>query len=124
MNIISNFIKFIKVLIKKTSENELMLMSNALTYSLLLSIFPFIIFIMTLVGFFNFDIEIYVVEASKNLPKPIAQLLLLFLDEVINTKSVSLLSTSFLVTIYSSSNGFNSIIQGLNRVYEIKETFC
>nr|WP_317358398.1 YihY/virulence factor BrkB family protein [uncultured Tyzzerella sp.] len=121
MNIISNFIKFIKVLIKKTSENELMLMSNALTYSLLLSIFPFIIFIMTLVGFFNFDIEIYVVEASKNLPKPIAQLLLLFLDEVINTKSVSLLSTSFLVTIYSSSNGFNSIIQGLNRVYEIED---
>ncbi len=114
------FFNFLKVLIKKTSENELMLMSNALTYKLLLSMFPFIIFIMTLVGFFNFDIEMYIIEASRTLPKPIENLLLVFLKEVVQTKSISLLSTSFLITIYSASSGFNSIIQGLNRVYELE----
>ena len=117
-----DFIKFIKILIKKTLENELMLMSNALTYKLLIAIFPFIIFLMTLLGFANLNIEPYIIEASKTLPKPIESILITFVKEVVQTKSASLLSTSFLVTIYSASTGFNSIIQGLNRAYEQEDT--
>ena len=113
-----SFIKFIRILIKKTLENELMLMSNALTYKLLIAIFPFIIFLMTLLGFSNLNIEQYIIEVSKTLPNPIEDILIVFVQEVIQTPNVSLLSTSFLVTIYSASTGFNSIIQGLNRAYE------
>lgn len=115
-------VKFIRVLIKKTLENELMLMSNALTYKLLIAIFPFIIFLMTLLGFSNFNVEDYIIEASKTLPEPIENILIVFVKEVVHTKSVSLLSTSFLVTIYSASTGFNSIIQGLNRAYGQEDT--
>ena len=113
-----DFIKFIKILIKKTLENELMLMANALTYKLLIAIFPFIIFLMTLLGFFELNIESYIIDVGKSLPKPINDILITFVKEVVQTKSVSLLSTSFLITIYSASTGFNSIIQGLNRAYE------
>ena len=113
-----DFIKFIRILIKKTLENELMLMANALTYKLLIAIFPFIIFLMTLLGFFELNIESYIIDAGKSLPKPINDILITFVKEVVQTKSVSLLSTSFLITIYSASTGFNSIIQGLNRAYE------
>ena len=113
-----SFIKFIKILVKKTLENELMLMSNALTYKLLIAIFPFIIFLMTLLGFSNLNIEQYIIEVGKTLPSPIENILIVFVKEVIQTPNVSLLSTSFLVTIYSASTGFNSIIQGLNRAYE------
>ena len=113
-----SFIKFIKILVKKTLENELMLMSNALTYKLLIAIFPFIIFLMTLLGFSNLNIEQYIIGLSKTLPNPIEDILIVFVKEVIQTPNVSLLSTSFLVTIYSASTGCNSIIQGLNRAYE------
>ena len=65
-----HFIKFIKIFANKTLENELMLMANALTYKLLIAIFPFIIFLMTLIGFADFDIGIYIIEASKTLPYP------------------------------------------------------
>ncbi len=115
-------VNFIRVLIKKTLENELMLMSNALTYKLLIAIFPFIIFLMTLLGFSNLSLEGYIIEASKTLPEPIENILIVFVKEVVHTKSVSLLSTSFLVTIYSASTGFNSIIQGLNRAYGQEDT--
>ena len=117
-----HFIKFIKIFANKTLENELMLMANALTYKLLIAIFPFIIFLMTLIGFADFDIGIYIIEASKTLPTPIQNILSVFVKEVLQTKSVSLLSTSFLITIYSASTGFNSIIQGLNRAYEQEDT--
>ena len=115
-------VNFIRVLIKKTLENELMLMSNALTHKLLIAIFPFIIFLMTLLGFSNLNVEDYIIEASKTLPEPIENILIVFVKEVVHTKSVSLLSTSFLVTIYSASTGFNSIIQGLNRAYGQEDT--
>lgn len=116
------FIKFIKIFVNKTLENELMLMANALTYKLLIAIFPFIIFLMTLLGFADFDVGVYIIEASKTLPMPIQNILVAFVKEVLQTKSVSLLSTSFLITIYSASTGFNSIIQGLNRAYEQDDT--
>lgn len=116
------FIKFTKIFVNKTLENELMLMANALTYKLLIAIFPFIIFLMTLIGFADFDIGVYIIEASKTLPMPIQNILVAFVKEVLQTKSVSLLSTSFLITIYSASTGFNSIIQGLNRAYEQDDT--
>lgn len=111
-------IAFLKVLSKRTSKNELILTSNALTYKLLIAIFPFIIFLMTLMGFLNIGIEQYIKQASNVLPQPIQDILNTFLIEVIETKRVSLLSTSFLISIYSASTGFNSIMHGLNRAYE------
>lgn len=116
-------IYFFRVLLKKTTENELMIMSNALTYKLLIAIFPFIIFLMTLMGFLNINgLSDYIHELSGALPKPVREIIDTFLVEVIETKRVSLLSTSFLVSIYSASTGFNSIIQGLNRAYEKDDT--
>lgn len=113
--------KFLKLIIKKTCENELMLMSNALTFKLLLSIFPFIIFLMTLMGFFNIGITNYIQNINKFFPIPIQEILNTFLIEVLQTKRISLLSTSFLISVYSASTGFNSIIQALNKAYGIED---
>lgn len=116
-----NIIFFLKEIKSNTKENELILMSNALTYRLLISIFPFIIFLMTLTGFFNIGLGEYIREISRVLPNPIQEILDSFLIEVIETKRISLLSTSFVVSIYSASTGFISIMQGLNRVYRIED---
>ena len=52
-----NVIKKIKYysmeFIKKFEENEIIYFANALTYKLLLAMFPFVIFLMTLLGFFD-----------------------------------------------------------------------
>lgn len=110
--------KFLIILIKKCKENDIMLIANALTYKILISMFPLIIFIMTLMGFLNIGIDKYILDISKSLPGPIKDILLIFLKEVIQTKRISLLSISFLVSIYSASTGFNSIINGINKAYQ------
>lgn len=111
-------LKFLIILIKKCKENDIMLIANALTYKILISMFPLIIFIMTLMGFLNIGIDKYILDISKSLPGPIKDILLIFLKEVIQTKRISLLSISFLVSIYSASTGFNSIINGINKAYQ------
>lgn len=116
------FYKFLKILINKTKKNELILMSNALTYKLLVALFPFIIFIITLFGFFNIQVELPLQESIKILPEQVYKILNLFFQEVVFTKRISLLSSSFILATYSASTGFYSIIQVLNRAYEQKET--
>lgn len=114
-------LRFIKILSKKCKENELILMSNALTYKILLAIFPFIIFIMTMLGFLNIEIRDFLIDIEKTLPKEISQVINTFIEDIVYTKHIELLSGSFLITIYSASTGFSSIIQGLNRAYGLED---
>ncbi|MFI3231525.1 MAG: YihY/virulence factor BrkB family protein [bacterium] len=108
-------------LYKKVKENELLLVSYALTYKLLLSIFPFIIFIMTIIGFLDLDISIFLEILNDNLPIEVSVIIQDFLYFLTSNRDLSLLSFSFIVSIYSASTGFTAIITALNKVYFIKD---
>lgn len=118
---ILKFITFNFQLYKKVKENELLLVSYALTYKLLLSIFPFIIFVMTVIGFLNIDISPYLEQVNQALPLEISVILEDFLYFLTSNKALSLLSFSFIISIYSSSSGFSAVITGLNKIYKIKD---
>jgi len=106
---------------KKANENELISMANALTYKLVASLFPFIIFLMTLLGFFNIPTGFITSKIYINMPSEIVNIINVFLDEVFYTKNFTLLSSSLAASIINSSSGFRSIIRGLNRAYGQKE---
>lgn len=113
---------FIMKLVKRANKNELILLSNALAYRLIIAIFPFIIFLMTLMGFFNIQIGKFMIRFSEELPIEVIQIFNTFMREVVATRSTSLLSSSLIISIFSASSGFNSAIKGLNKAYEQKET--
>lgn len=116
-----NFKDFLKLLKRKLVENELLLVSYALTYKLLMSLFPLMIFMITIIGFLDIDLTDYLEEISRTLPQSINETIQSFLLEITETKAFSLLSFSFAVTIYSASSGFNCIIIGLNKAYDLNE---
>lgn len=116
-----NFKDFLKLLKRKLVENELLLVSYALTYKLLMSLFPLMIFMITIIGFLDIDLTDYLEEISRTLPQSINETIQSFLLEITETKAFSLLSFSFAVTIYSASSGFNCIIIGLNKAYDLHE---
>lgn len=115
------FYFFIRV-VKKSDENELLLISYALTFKLVVSMFPLIIFLMTLIGFFNIKVSPFIIELGNQLPVQIMEIINVFLDEVVYTRHLSLLSSSLIISIYSASTGFNTIIKGLNKVYDVNES--
>lgn len=110
---------FFKLLKKKLIENELLLMSYALTYKLLMSSFPLMIFMITIIGFLDLDLSQYMEELKQILPESVNEIITGFLIEITETKAFSLLSFSFIATIYSASSGFNCIIIGLNKAYNL-----
>lgn len=113
---------FIITVIKRVKNNDLISMANALTYKLVISIFPFIIFLMTIIGFLNINPNNFLKGIEQEFPSDIMNIINAFMKEVIYTKRLSLLSSSLFISIVSASSGFNSMIRGLNKAYEIKET--
>ena len=113
------FFQFIVCFAKKFEENELFYFANALTYKIVLALFPFIIFFMTLLGFFNIELDIanYIFE----MPKEISQIFVVFCEEVIYTQNFSLLSISLGIAIFNASTGFHYLIKGINKAFDIEE---
>lgn len=121
MKILKKAFNFIHMLIKRFFEDEVIAMSNELTYKLILAIFPFIIFAMSLIGFFNIDGNYLLSQIDGILPDQIHSMLVVFVNEVVNEKNPGILSVSLIVSIFSSSSGFNAIIKGINKAYGITD---
>lgn len=107
---------------KEAKKNDLIFLSNELAYKLLLALFPFVIFLMTILGFLNIDGYLLFQNMDQMLPQEILDIFNAFVKEVIETRNVSLLSGSLLVAIYSASSGFNAIIRGINKTYGQTDT--
>jgi membrane protein len=112
---------FIKSLVFRYIDDEITAMSSQLAYSLLLAFFPFLILLMTLVGYSNIKSEDVLITLHSILPNDVFNLAKNTVVEVVDTKRFDLLSFSMVTTIWTAANGFNAVIRGLNRAYDEKE---
>lgn len=112
---------FIVYFIIKINKDDIFALSAQLAYYLMLSFFPFLIFLMTLIGFSNLD-SMEVIGGLRNiLPSTVFQLVSSTIVEIIETQSTGLLGASILLVIWASSSAFRAVIKGLNKAYGIKE---
>lgn len=112
---------FIHEIYVRMKDNELIDMANALSFKLILSIFPFIIFILSSVAVFNLDVSSIVVSLTDDVPETVRQMLSYFINETFDTKHVSLFSSSLFLTLFSASSGLYTLMKGLNRAYDASE---
>lgn len=93
-----------------------------LAYFFLLSLFPLLLFILTLLPFLNLPQE-QVFETLENiLPEQIFILIENTIREVLASRNGGLLSIGIIATLWSASNGVNALVKSLNRSYGIEET--
>jgi membrane protein len=97
-------------------------MASELTYNLILAFFPFLIFLMSLVGFFNIDSRSFLGGIGDALPDAIYDFLLVFVKEVVDVKNPGVLSLSLFVSVFSASSGLLAVIRGVNKAYGQEET--
>ncbi len=114
-------IGFLKQLIKKLNDDHAIPYAYQLTYSLILAIFPFLIFLITLVGFMNIDSEIIISELQEFMPGEAFAMFEGIIHEVAGSQNGALLSVSVLTTIWSASGGFKAFIKAMNQVHGLEE---
>jgi membrane protein len=112
---------FLKSLYYRYIDDEITAMASQLAYSLLLSFFPFLILLMTLIGHSSIRSEEVLIALSAVLPNDVMKLVSNTVVDIVETRRSDLLSFSMVTTIWTASNGFNAVIHGLNRAYDEKE---
>jgi len=104
-------------LYKKVNEHNLISKANDLTFKILLSLFPFIIFLMSMASYFNIDTMFLIEGLYYSLPPDIMDVITPFMIDIFEIRRPQVLSISFAVMIFSASGGFNSVMKGINRAY-------
>jgi membrane protein len=105
-------------LIHKLIKDDIFALASQLAYSLLLSFFPFLIFLFTIAGYSSVRSQDVLISLKNILPYNAYSLIYTTVIEIFDFKKGNLLSFSFIVTIWVASYGFNAVIKALNKAYE------
>ncbi|MCR3760562.1 YihY/virulence factor BrkB family protein [Clostridium felsineum] len=109
------------IFIKKLIDDGIFALSSQLAYSLIFAFFPFLIFLMTLVGFSSIKSSDVLEAMRKVVPYQVYGLIKNTVREVVDTKNGGLLSFSLITSIWSCISGFNAVIRGINNSYKYNE---
>lgn len=112
---------FVIKLYKSIMDTDVFGLSAQLAYFLLLSLFPFLLFLITLLGYLPIDAYIVIETLANYLPEDVINMIETNLNEVVNSQRGGLLSISIIGTLWSASNGINAITKAFNRAYEVEE---
>lgn len=112
--------RFIKLLVENFYEDEVTGLSAQLAYFLLLSIFPLMIFGITLLAYMPISTPGVLNSFNKIVPGDTFQLIEGVIVSVLETKRGDILSLSILITLWTASNGMSAIIRSLNKAYNVK----
>ena len=115
-----SFLDGIIYFIVKVNNDDIFALGAQLAYYLMLSFFPFLIFLMTVVGFSHLDSADILDGLRAILPNNVFSLVDVTVVEIVETQNAGLLGASIVLTIWSASSGFRAVIKGLNKAYNIK----
>ncbi|MDW8296902.1 MAG: YihY/virulence factor BrkB family protein [Raineya sp.] len=111
------FYTFGKILLKNLLNNDLHIRASSVAFSLTLSLFPFLLFLLTLIPYTPLNYEQVMNFARYNIPKEIFQFIEATISDILSNKRSDLLSLSFLFTIYTATNGMSALIQAFNQTF-------
>jgi membrane protein len=115
---------FFRELLASVQRNESLDLAAQLAYYALLSLFPFGIFVLTVIGYLPLaglerELMSLIYEA---MPEEAAKLLDETLHEVLGRQRSGLLIVSLLGTLWSASGGISAAMTALNRAFGVRET--
>lgn len=114
-------LSFSKRVIKRINDVRATELSAQLAFYFLLSLFPFLIFTVTLLPYLGITSVEILNLVNDYAPDEAMALIESNLLTVIDTKKGGLLSFGLIATIWSASNAINGIIRSLNQTYQVKE---
>ena len=113
---------FLVMFIKKIGDDDIFALGAQLAYYMVLSFIPFLMFLMTLVGFSHLNSDAVLNLLSNVMPTEAFNLIQSTVIEIVDREQTGLLWISIALAIWVSSSGFKAVIKGLNKAYGFKET--
>lgn len=111
-----------KTLYKKFIADEISALGAQVTYYLILSFFPFLIFLVSIISYTNIVSEDSLAIISGLFPKSVYTLIEGVIKYVLSTRNRTLISIGMIATIWSASVGILAFMYGMNKAFRKKET--
>lgn len=119
---IRNGIQFIKNLVKRIDGNDINGVAAQLAYFFLLSLFPLLLFMVSLLSYLPLTTEDLLNVIRDFAPEQTLVMIEANLQEILSNRSGGLLSFGIIAALWSASLGMNAIMRAMNRAYDVKET--
>jgi membrane protein len=113
--------EFLKELYKNIRENETTDVGAQLSYYFILSVFPFLIILITLIDYTPLNKQDSLEQLSLLLPEAAFAIVSQIILEVAAADNFTLISFGILATIWTASRGITALIKSINRAYSFTE---
>ncbi len=110
---------FIEEIQKRFKFHSISAYGSQLAYFFILSLFPFLIFLISILSHLSISLQGGIDLLAKVAPKEAVEVINNYTNSYLPTKNIKVLSVSFLATIWSASRGLNTLIVSLNNAYGI-----
>lgn len=118
---LKRFYAFCRDFLWQAKEDNITGLSAQLAYYFLLSIFPFLIFTITLIGYTPLKTDDVLGLVKQYAPGVNLQIITQTIHGVLEQRNTGLLSFGIIATVWSASNALNAMIHALNRAYKVQE---
>ncbi|HBX23037.1 MAG TPA: YihY/virulence factor BrkB family protein [Desulfotomaculum sp.] len=114
--------KILLQLYQQTQKNEVSATGAQLSYYFIISIFPFFIFLLTLLDYTPLTDQNTLQQLAELLPETVFAVVEQIVLEITRANNASLLSFGILGTIWTASRGTYALIRSINKAYETIES--
>lgn len=114
----SNFLSY---LIYRIGKDDASGLAAQLSYYFMLSLFPMLLFLMSLLPLFQIDRTKIVNMIAKNAPASTADLLTGIIGDIMKNASGSILSVGLILALWSASNGMTALMNAFNVAYDVED---
>ena len=107
---------------RESREDDVFGSAATLAYYFLLALFPLLIFLTSAIGFLPGLQDVIFNGLARVVPQEAIKLVRDTLSDVVSHRSGGLLSLGLIASLWSASSGVASLMDALNRAYDLEET--
>jgi membrane protein len=119
---IQSYYQRILLFITEYSTNNISAHSAQVAFFIMVSIFPMLLFILTIIRLTPLTEEMLLTEIGSIIPSALSGLFEQWTSELFVSSSGTLISISVISTLWAGSKGFLGIISGLQKIYNVEKT--
>lgn len=114
---VNRFIRLAREIASRYMKDEVPALGAQMTFYLILSLFPFIIFLLTLTAYTPLQTEQITVNLVAVMPESAQTIVLGIYRDVMAQSSPTLLSFSVIASVWTASSGMKALIRTINKAY-------
>ena len=115
-------LRLTRAFVKKINSDGISALSAHAAFFVIISFFPFVMFLLTLLSYFPFFTETLPTVNLDFLPGAVSAFIVQAFTELSDRANGTILSVTVIIAIWSASRGILSVMRGLNSIHNIRET--